>query len=49
MKVGFFELLLLILVTLKLTGYIALSWWVITLPVTVPALVFLFVFLIFLL
>jgi hypothetical protein len=32
MKVGFMGLLALIFITLKLTGYITWSWWLVTLP-----------------
>lgn len=32
MKVGFIGFLALIFITLKLTGYITWSWWIVTLP-----------------
>ena len=32
MKVGFIVFLALIFITLKLTGYITWSWWLVTLP-----------------
>ena len=32
MKLGFFSLLTLIFITLKLTGVIAWSWWLVLLP-----------------
>jgi hypothetical protein len=32
MQIGFFGVLTLIFVTLKLTGYIAWSWWLVLLP-----------------
>ena len=32
MKVGFMGFLALIFITLKLTGYITWSWWLVTLP-----------------
>jgi len=48
MKIGFWGLLALILITLKIMGYITLSWfWVIgiiTLPLTIALLVFAFAF-----
>ena len=35
MKVGFFGLLTLLLIGLKLTGYIAISWWLVFLPMII--------------
>lgn len=32
MKIGFLGLLTLVFITLKLTGYITWSWWLVTLP-----------------
>jgi hypothetical protein len=43
MKVGFFGMLGLIFITLKLTGYIAWSWWWVLLPIYFPALIFIVV------
>ncbi len=33
---GFLTLLLLVFITLKLTGVITWSWWLVTLPFTAP-------------
>jgi hypothetical protein len=35
-SIGFFGLLTLILITLKLTGYIDWSWWLVLMPLFVP-------------
>jgi hypothetical protein len=35
-SVGFFGLLTLILITLKLTKIITWSWWLVILPLTIP-------------
>lgn len=43
MKIGFFGMLGLILITLKFTGYITASWWLLFVPVWVPVLVALLV------
>lgn len=37
MKVGFGGLLFVLFLALKLTGYIAWSWWWITAPLWIPA------------
>jgi hypothetical protein len=37
MKIGFPGLLTLIFITLKLTGYIAWSWWWVTAPLWISA------------
>lgn len=39
--VGFFDLLLLLFITLKLTGYINWSWWWVLSPLWIPLSVFL--------
>ena len=36
MQIGFFGLLFLIFLVLKLTGYIAWSWWIVTMPLWGP-------------
>lgn len=36
-SVGFFGLLTLILITLKLTGVITWSWWFVLLPLIIPS------------
>ena len=36
MQIGFFGLLFLIFLVLKLTGYIAWSWWLVASPLWVP-------------
>lgn len=36
MKIGFFGLLTLIFITLKLMGYIAWSWWWVLAPLCAP-------------
>ncbi|MHB1266623.1 MAG: hypothetical protein ACYCY2_03345 [Acidithiobacillus ferriphilus] len=38
MQIGFFGLLFLIFLVLKLTGYIAWSWWIVTIPLWGPTL-----------
>ena len=38
MQIGFFGLLFLIFLVLKLTGYIAWSWWIVTMPLWGPTL-----------
>ena len=35
-SIGFFGLLTLIFITLKLTGYIDWSWWLVLMPLFVP-------------
>lgn len=46
--IGFFGLLAIVFITLKLTGYIAWSWWWVLAPLWVPvAFVFLVLFLVF--
>ena len=37
--IGFFGLLTLIFITLKLTGYIDWSWWLVLLPVFIPVII----------
>lgn len=39
--IGFFGLLAIVFITLKLTGYIAWSWWWVLSPLWIPAAVFL--------
>ena len=39
--IGFFGLLAIVFITLKLTGYIAWSWWWVLAPLWAPAAVFL--------
>jgi len=39
MQIGFFGLLFLIFLVLKLTGYIVWSWWIVTIPLWGPILV----------
>lgn len=46
MQIGFFSMLTLIFVTLKLTGYIAWSWWLVLLPAYGAFVLFMFLFLI---
>ena len=46
---GFFGLLTIVFITLKLTGYIAWSWWWVLAPLWIPAAVFLTILLIVLL
>lgn len=36
MQIGFFSLLFLIFLTLKLTEYVAWSWWIVCLPLYAP-------------
>lgn len=38
-SIGFFGLLTLILITLKLTGYIDWSWWLVLMPLFVPVII----------
>lgn len=46
--IGFFGLLAIVFITLKLTGYIAWSWWWVLAPLWIPfALVFTVLFLVF--
>lgn len=45
MKIGFFGFLALILITLKLCGVIAWSWWLVLLPLYFGVAVLLFFFL----
>lgn len=40
MKVGFLGMLALIFITLKLTGYITWSWWLVLLPIYFGVLAF---------
>jgi hypothetical protein len=42
MKLGFFTALFLVFLTLKLTGYIAWSWWLVFAPIYAPFLIWLF-------
>jgi len=44
MKIGFFSMLTLIFVTLKLTDYIDWSWWFVLLPAYGVFLLFIFLF-----
>lgn len=44
--IGFFGLLAIVFITLKLTGYITWSWWWVLAPLWGPAAVFLVIFLI---
>ncbi len=44
MQIGFFGLLFLIFLVLKLTGYIAWSWWIITMPLWVVPLTLILLF-----
>lgn len=37
--IGFFGLLTLIFITLKLTGYIDWSWWLVLLPLFIPVII----------
>lgn len=39
MKLSFFALLGLLFIGLKLTGYIAWSWWLVLMPLYLPALI----------
>jgi hypothetical protein len=48
MKLGFFSLLALILITLKLTNYIDWSWWLVLLPAYGGLVIMLVLFVIFL-
>jgi hypothetical protein len=41
--IGFFGLLTIVFITLKLTGYITWSWWLVTLPLW-GGIAFLFIF-----
>jgi ABC-type polysaccharide/polyol phosphate export permease len=38
-SIGFFGLLTLIFITLKLTGYIDWSWWLVLLPLFIPVII----------
>jgi hypothetical protein len=38
-SIGFFGLLTLIFITLKLTGYIEWSWWLVLMPLFVPVII----------
>ncbi len=38
-SIGFFGLLTLIFITLKLTGYIDWSWWLVLMPLFVPVII----------
>jgi len=42
--IGFFGLLAIVFITLKLTGYIAWSWWWVLAPLWMPLTVFLGIF-----
>lgn len=42
-SVGFFGLLTLILITLKLTGVITWSWWFVLLPAIIPFILYLLI------
>lgn len=44
MQIGFFGLLFLIFLVLKLIGYIAWSWWIVTSPLWGPALALILLF-----
>ena len=44
--IGFFGLLAIVFITLKLTGYIAWSWWWVLAPLWAPLAVVLMIFLI---
>lgn len=46
MKIGFLGLLALVLITLKLCGVIAWSWWLVLLPLYFGVAVILFLFLV---
>lgn len=48
MQLGFFSLLALILITLKLTNYIDWSWWLVLLPAYGGLVIMLILFVIFL-
>ena len=50
MKIGFFSLLTVVFVILKLTGYVAWSWWLVLSPLIggVALLVFVFILYIYL-
>ena len=48
MQVGFFSLLALIFVTLKLLGYIDWSWWLVLLPAYAGLVILLILFIILL-
>lgn len=37
--IGFFGLLTIVFITLKLTGYIAWSWWWVLSPIWIPAMI----------
>ena len=37
--IGFFGLLTLIFITLKLTGYIDWSWWLVLMPLFIPVII----------
>ena len=45
---GFFSLLTILFIALKLTGYIAWSWWWVLAPIWIPAVIAIFIILIFL-
>ena len=36
MRIGFFSLLAILFIALKLTGYIDWSWWFVLMPVYIP-------------
>jgi Flp pilus assembly protein TadB len=38
-SIGFFGLLTLIFITLKLTGYIDWSWWLVLMPLFIPVII----------
>ena len=44
MRIGFFGLLFLIFLVLKLAGYFAWSWWIVTLPLWGPGLALVLLF-----
>lgn len=49
MKVGFLGMLALLFITLKLTGYITWSWWLVLLPIYIGVLAFIGVFILMIL
>ena len=38
-SIGFFGLLTIVFITLKLTGYIDWSWWLVLLPLFIPVII----------